>query len=424
MNIRKLIASALCVVMLLAAATGCRNSAVSEPTDASESPAATDSAGEASASPDASESPAATEDSASTGDETSSGSEETTSIGANAANAAAYFSPDEVIMTVNGVDYDWQKFFYLNNYYVNYLEYYNGAFTSWDQTVQDGTTVKEYVLEASKDWVLYDAAIRTNAEKLGVSLSEAEKAEVRDTIQETVDRYGGEEAFQEQLELNFCTMELYTELSETTALANKVFAELYGEHGEKLSDDEVAEYTSLDGYLMAKHILILNSKTDDNGQEVALEGEELAAARAKIDEIKAQLDACPPDQIAEKFDELMTQYSEDPGTEAYPDGYLFQDGNMVQEFEDATKALEIGQYSDVVETDYGYHIIYRLPIDYDAVPSAYAYYVQSGDDEYTLRYITALGQFDSVVGTWQSALDVTYSDAFEQIDFEKMFAES
>ena len=422
MNIRKLITAALCVVMLLAVLTGCRNSAVSEPDAASASPASSAGTEETTAGPDASVSPDAAEDNAASGDETAPEGEIATSLGANAAKAAAYFEPDEVIMTVNGVDYDWQKFFYLNNYYVNYLEYYNGAFASWDDTVQDGATVKEYVLDSSRDWVLYDAAIRTNAEKLGVSLSEEDKAEIRDNIQETVERYGGEEAFQEQLEKNFCTMELYTDLSETTALANKVFAELYGEHGEKLSDEEVAEYTSLDGYLMAKHILILNSKTDDEGKEVALEGEELAAARAKIDEIKAQLDACPPDQIAAKFDELMAEYSEDPGTEMYPGGYLFQDGNMVQEFEDATKALEIGQYSDVVETDYGFHIIYRLPIDFDAVPSAYSYYVQSGEDQYTLRYITALGQFDSVVASWQDSLDVTYGKAYEQIDFEKMFA--
>ena len=55
------------------------------------------------------------------------------------------------------------------------------------------------------------------------------------------------------------------------------------------------------------------------------------------------------------------------------------------------------------------------------MPSAYAY-MQSGDEEYTLRYVTALGQFDSVVAAWQDSLDATYGDAYGTIDLEKMFA--
>jgi parvulin-like peptidyl-prolyl isomerase len=58
----------------------------------------------------------------------------------------------------------------------------------------------------------------------------------------------------------------------------------------------------------------------------------------------------------------MTANTEDPGVASYPDGYLFQSGEMVAEFEDATAALEIGQVSGIVETTYGYHIIYRIPI--------------------------------------------------------------
>jgi hypothetical protein len=47
---------------------------------------------------------------------------------------------------------------------------------------------------------------------------------------------------------------------------------------------------------------------------------------------------------------------------------------MVSAFYDATIALEIGAFSDIVESDFGYHIIYRLPIDYDVTPIAYSDY--------------------------------------------------
>lgn len=56
----------------------------------------------------------------------------------------------------------------------------------------------------------------------------------------------------------------------------------------------------------------------------------------------------------------MNANSEDTGLAANPDGYAFTTGEMVQEFEDATRALEPGQISGLVESSYGYHIILRL----------------------------------------------------------------
>ena len=52
----------------------------------------------------------------------------------------------------------------------------------------------------------------------------------------------------------------------------------------------------------------------------------------------------------------------DPGMESNQDGYFFTDGEMVSEFEDATKSIEPGEIT-MCKSDYGYHIIKRLPID-------------------------------------------------------------
>ena len=74
----------------------------------------------------------------------------------------------------------------------------------------------------------------------------------------------------------------------------------------------------------------------------------------------------------ELFDELMNEYSEDgrneDGTLSSPTGYtLAYAGQMVPEFEAGALALEVGQISDPIQTDYGYHIILRIPEDREEI---------------------------------------------------------
>ena len=60
------------------------------------------------------------------------------------------------------------------------------------------------------------------------------------------------------------------------------------------------------------------------------------------------------------FDELLEKHGEDPGMKARDGGYFFTYGMMVEPFEKASFALSEGQVSNIIETDFGYHIIKRL----------------------------------------------------------------
>jgi foldase protein PrsA len=63
----------------------------------------------------------------------------------------------------------------------------------------------------------------------------------------------------------------------------------------------------------------------------------------------------------EKFGKLAKELSIDSGS-AKRDGNLgyFGRGKMVKEFENAAFNLQVGQISEPVKTQYGYHIIKRL----------------------------------------------------------------
>jgi hypothetical protein len=60
------------------------------------------------------------------------------------------------------------------------------------------------------------------------------------------------------------------------------------------------------------------------------------------------------------FEELVTQYSDDPISKAAGGAVgNFERNAMPPAFADATFALQVGQYSDVVETPLGFYIIKR-----------------------------------------------------------------
>ena len=109
-------------------------------------------------------------------------------------------------------------------------------------------------------------------------------------------------------------------------------------------DQNAARYASKEER-RARHILI-------NAPAKAAAAER-DAAKAKATELLTQARNAPA-----TFGDLAKKHSQDPGSA--PNGgdlEFFQRGAMVKPFEDAAFALKKGDISDVVETEFGYHII-------------------------------------------------------------------
>ena len=112
----------------------------------------------------------------------------------------------------------------------------------------------------------------------------------------------------------------------------------------KFYEDNAARFTAAEER-RASHILI-NAPKD----QPAAEREK---ARKKAEELLAQARKAPA-----TFGELARKHSEDPGSAARGgDLDFFGRGAMVKPFEDKTFSMKPGEISDLVETDFGYHII-------------------------------------------------------------------
>jgi peptidyl-prolyl cis-trans isomerase C len=79
--------------------------------------------------------------------------------------------------------------------------------------------------------------------------------------------------------------------------------------------------------------------------------EEKMAAKAKIDGLLKKVKA------GGDFAALAKENSDCPSKERGGDLGFFDKGSMVKEFGDAAFAMKVGQISNVVETQFGYHII-------------------------------------------------------------------
>jgi len=84
--------------------------------------------------------------------------------------------------------------------------------------------------------------------------------------------------------------------------------------------------------------------------------EEKEAARRKLLDLKQKIEA---GELS--FAEAADRDSEDPGNQETPDGgnlgYFSRRGQYIEAFSKAAFDLKVGEISDPVETDYGYHLI-------------------------------------------------------------------
>ena len=145
----------------------------------------------------------------------------------------------------------------------------------------------------------------------------------------------------EEIELMGATEEIIYQMYMEYARAEKVYEYLIRDINPEISDDEARTIT-------VEHILIKTYAKDGTGKKIAYTEEAKAKAYEKATEILKM--ARDTENYA--FEDLIQEYNEDSIST-----YSFGKGEMDIAFEEAAFNLDNGEISDIVESEYGYHII-------------------------------------------------------------------
>ncbi len=210
---------------------------------------------------------------------------------------------------------------------------------------------KDRALEVAVDNIAYIEIL----DYLDLELTDAEEKQVSALENMLVSQYGGKDKYNSFLKERGIDKD-FTEMLCKASVCSEKLTELAIEKY-PITEQEVIEKCSLlAGTLYnAKHILFL---TIDDASQEKLPEDVVAQKKALAEDIYSKILLSSSDDV---FDKYMNEYSEDPGLATSPDGYLFGTGEMVVEFENAVASLEVGGYT-LIESEFGYHIIKRLPI--------------------------------------------------------------
>lgn len=185
--------------------------------------------------------------------------------------------------------------------------------------------------------------------------TEADRAKAKETVEKRLadaKQRSGEELFNRQIKSTGMSLdEIRSKMTEEALLEIVVKRELpvnlTEEDAKKYYEANTARFEQPE-MVRASHVLL---STIDSATRAELPEDKKAEKRKLAEEVLKKAKA------GEDFAKLAKEYSEDPGSKDKGGEYTFPRGQMVKEFEAAAFSLNTNQVSDIVTTQFGYHII-------------------------------------------------------------------
>ena len=294
-----------------------------------------------------------------------------------------------VIGTVNGKDVYYDELYFLVSNYKNSVA---------EKCDNDQALMQTELDRLIKENITTNYAMLELCEQNGL-----EYKDIEDEIDDELDLFilesfnGDKDEFRDNCEA-FGLSERYVRYTLGLQLLYEKLPAIYVEDGRVATEEaDVIKYIKKE-FIRVNHLVIFND-----------EGEDPAANKAKIEEAQSLLES------GEKINSLIGRgYSEDFGD---PDasGYYITKGTMVEDYESAAFALEVGQYSDIISTysennngEYVscYYIIQRLEMSDEYIE---AYYNELKNDYYSSVIYKDLEEIENT-------LEFTPNEKYKQLD--------
>jgi peptidyl-prolyl cis-trans isomerase C len=186
--------------------------------------------------------------------------------------------------------------------------------------------------------------------------TDSDKAAGKDTCAKRLEaikaRAGSDEVLNRQLKsVGTSPQELQAKMTEESTaqivLERELKINVSDEEVKKYYNDNPSKFEQPE-MVRASHVL-LSTKDPETNKE--LSDDQKSAKRKKAEEILKRAKA------GEDFAKLAKENSDDPGSKDKGGEYQFARGQMVAEFETAAFSLKTNEVSDIVTTQFGYHII-------------------------------------------------------------------
>ena len=202
---------------------------------------------------------------------------------------------------------------------------------------QDADKVRRQFEQGYLSQIVRRHIMRPLAEERGLEVS---GSEVEDSIEAIKADFPSEKEFEDALDQQGVSLDQLPELVRDQlteeALREDVISEI------EPNDDELQSYydENIDRYQQTKASHILIEK------------------RGLADKVASELQDAKAKEIDKLFAEQAKKLSQDPGSgEKGGDLGYFASGELVPEFEEAAGKLELGEVSDPVQSEFGFHII-------------------------------------------------------------------
>ena len=218
----------------------------------------------------------------------------------------------------------------------------------WDSEVEKGKKYSDFFKDTVLEQMINTEVIYQQAKKDNLLPSEEEvnkqfkefQKEVKDDkiYKQNMKKLGiTDEDIKKEQEIGIAIKNYKDNFFKNAEISNEEMKKYYDDNKNEFYKDEVK----------ASHILI--KTIDENNNELSDKKKE--EAKKKAEDILKKI------KSGEEFAKLAKEYSEDGTASQGGDLGFFTKGEMVPEFEKAAWELKPGEVSDLVKTQYGYHII-------------------------------------------------------------------